>query len=132
MSTRISSLSLIGAVLAGLTAVTAAHAEPAARNVATVKPLTGLMLDAGTKHAVGYFEVADGGCNLTLLVADAATDDVPMVASRPARFSTLIGNGRTARIDTVDGPSLEFACATNAASLDARVVQRLAYVPLAK
>ncbi|MDX2309455.1 MAG: hypothetical protein NW216_14540 [Hyphomicrobium sp.] len=112
-------------------AVTTAVADPN-RTVASVKPLAGLTLDAGSKHAVGYFEAADGGCNLTLLVADAVNDVNPVVHSAPARIATAISAGRTVRVDTVDGPSIELACAADASSLEARVVQRLAYAPAAK
>lgn len=127
------SLVAIGALAVAASTLPLAHADAdSARKAASVKPMAGLMLDAGTKHAVGYFLAADGGCSVTLLVADAATPEQPVVPSTPARFNAHIDAGRTARIDTVDGPSIEFKCAEGAAAMEARVVERLAYVPPAK
>jgi hypothetical protein len=43
------------------------------------------------------------------------------------RFNTFVSAGRTARIDTADGPSVEFFCSTGASWLTTRVIDRVAY-----
>lgn len=93
-----------------------------------VKPMAGLSFPVGSKHAVGYFVPGRSGCDLTLLVGESGES----VADRqkgtaPARFSTLIASGRTARIDTAEGPSVEFFCSTGASFLTTRVIDRVAH-----
>lgn len=93
-----------------------------------VKPKAGLSFPIGSKHAVGYFLAERGGCDLTLLVGetgDAASDAVK--GGTASRFSTLVAAGRTARIDTADGASVEFFCSTGASFLTTRVIDRVAY-----
>ena len=119
------------AALAGATAATSSAAEFSSAQV--VRPLAGISFDVGSKHAVGYYQAQDGTCNLTLLVGDAAGDTSGKDAGTvPARFSSVIPAGRSARIDTGEGPSVEFVCAKGAETLLTRVVERLAYSAPAK
>lgn len=93
-----------------------------------VRPLAGLSFPVGSKHAVGYFVAERGGCDLTLLVGESGDQiaENPR-GTAPARFNTLIGAGRTARIDTAEGRSVEFFCSTGSAWLTTRVIDRVAY-----
>ncbi len=131
MTTFSSSKSLVAAIVAVM--------APAFLNVAdghagefssatVVKPKAGLSFPVGSKQAVGYFLADRGGCDLTLLIGEAgeAASEANTVAGA-ARFSTLVAAGRTARIDTADGPSVEFFCSTGASFLTTRVIERLAY-----
>lgn len=115
--------------LAGLALITAPVAAQADSFVAAkvVKPLAGLSFDIGSKQAVGYYEVQDGACNLTLLVGDAALDADGAAKSIPARFSSLIQAGRSAGIDTGEGKRVEFLCSAGAQTLLTRVVEQVAY-----
>jgi hypothetical protein len=82
----------------------------------------------GSKEAVGYFLAERGGCDLTLLIGDAGEAASEAAKGGTAsRFSTLVAAGRTARIDTADGPSVEFFCSTGASFLTTRVYERVAY-----
>lgn len=93
-----------------------------------VKPKAGLSFPVGSKQAVGYFLAERGGCDLTLLVGEAGeAASVAQKGGNAARFSTLVAAGRTARIDTADGPSVEFFCSTGASFLTTRVIERVAY-----
>lgn len=97
-------------------------------SASVVKPMAGLSFPVGSKHAVGYFVSQRAGCDLTLLVGEAGES----VSDReqgfvPTRFSTLVAAGRTARIDTAEGPSVEFFCSTGASFLTTRVMDRVAY-----
>ncbi len=115
------------AVLAGAAGLSPSHAgEFSAATI--VKPHAGLSFVVGSKQAVGYFIAERGGCDLTLLVGDTgeAAAERPK-GFVPARFTTLIAAGRTARMDTGDGPSMEFFCSTGATFLTTRVMDRLAY-----
>lgn len=93
-----------------------------------VRPKAGLSLELGAKKAVGYYVPDQGGCDLTLLVGEAgeAVSDLKKGAV-PARFTTLVAAGRTARIDTGEGSSVEFFCSTGASFLTTRVIERVAY-----
>ncbi len=121
--------------LAGVLAVTGAagigiaYGHAGAFSAATVvRPLAGLSFPVGSKHAVGYFLTERGGCDLTLLVGESG-EQVSEIAKGTAatRFNTFVSAGRTARIDTADGPSVEFFCSTGASWLTTRVIDRVAY-----
>ena len=93
-----------------------------------VKPKAGLSFPIGSKHAAGYFLAERGGCALTLLVGDAGEAAAEAkIGFASSRFTTFVGAGRTARIDTADGPSVEFFCSTGASFLTTRVFDRVAY-----
>ena len=115
--------------VAGLAGLNAAPGHAGEFSSATVvKPKAGLSFPVGSKQAVGYFLAERGGCDLTLLVGeagDAASDSVK--GGSASRFTTLVAAGRTARMDTADGPSVEFFCSTGASFLTTRVIDRLAY-----
>ncbi len=128
MTTFSSSKSLVAALVAGVAGLTGSAHAGEFSSATVVKPKAGLSFPIGSKQAVGYFIAERGGCDLTLLVGEAgeAASEAPK-SSTPARFSTLVGAGRTARIDTADGPSVEFFCSTGASFLTTRVIDRLAY-----
>ncbi len=98
---------------------------------ASVRPLAGLSMKAGLKRVIGYYAANDGACDLTLFVSDTVIDGGP-VYTDPARFVTKIAGGQTARVDTANGPSVELKCAIGAASMDARVMERVANTAVAK
>ena len=126
------SFAAAAAVAASGLTLTAAHAGEVSP-ATVVKPKAGLSFPIGSKQAVGYFLAENGGCDLTLLVGEAgeAVSDGEKSAAA-ARFSTLIGLGRTARIDAADGHSVEFFCSTGASVLTTRVIDRVAYSKAAK
>jgi hypothetical protein len=131
MTTFSSFKSLLVAALAMTGAAVLAPVHAGQYSAATVvKPKAGLSFPVGSKRAVGYFLASRYGCDLTLLVGESGDE----VADRekgfvPARFTTLVAAGRTARIDMPDGPSVEFFCSTGASFLTTRVIERVAYSP---
>ena len=129
MTTFTISKSFVAAVIALAVSAGATGVHAGANSSArVVKPLAGLSFPVGSKHAVGYFVPGRSGCELTLLVGesgDAVSDREK--GSAPARLTTLVGAGRTARIDTAEGQSVEFFCSTGASFLTTRVIDRLAY-----
>lgn len=110
--------------VAVLTASLAAHAGEGF--TASVTPARGLTLDVGSKHTVSYFIPEGGVCNLTLMIADKANEDGEG-SSVGARINTGIEAGKTARIETAEGKSLEFACAAGARSMQVRTLDVVAY-----
>jgi hypothetical protein len=132
MSTSLSSKSLVAAaalLIAGAAGLGASVTHAGEFSSATVvKPKAGLSFPVGSKQAVGYFLAERGGCDLTLLIGDAGEAASEAAKGGTAsRFSTLVAAGRTARIDTADGPSVEFFCSTGASFLTTRVYERVAY-----
>lgn len=123
---------IIAAGLAGIVAV-ANHGTPLAADaltLITLKPMSRpaapangqqvlLNLRVETNQAVSYFQKENGRCKLTVMVADAYNGlEVP---DAPAmRFEVAVGVGRTARMDTAEGKSLEFACRRRAQELNVR------------
>jgi hypothetical protein len=132
MSTSLSFKSLVAAaalVIAGAAGLgtSATHAGEFS-SATVVKPKAGLSFPVGSKQAVGYFLAERGGCDLTLLIGEAGEAASEAAKGGTAsRFSTLVAAGRTARIDTADGPSVEFFCSTGASFLTTRVYERVAY-----
>jgi hypothetical protein len=91
----------------------------------TMKPKHGISFDVGTKHVIGYFLNDNNLCNLTLMVAEAFNgDDVP--SETAARFEVAIDAGKTARLDTAEGKSLEFACMADAQAMSVKALEQVA------
>jgi hypothetical protein len=90
------------------------------------KPLHGVSLHLGSKHAIAYYVKGDDVCQLTLVVGEEPLgEDIPAVT--PARFSAAIEAGRSARFDTGSGTQLQFSCAPSAASMSVETLDQVAY-----
>lgn len=117
----------MGAVAAYASALVLAGAAPAAADSALhiMKPKQGISFDAGSRRAVGYF-LADGGiCNLTVLLADTGLNDE--VKGAATRVSMPVIPKKAARIDTIEGKTLEFSCAASAQSMTVKVLDQVAF-----
>lgn len=119
-------------VLAGvlcMNAVSSAHAEDASW---TLKPLNGVSFDIGAKRALSYFLSEEGQCKLSLIVANRMQgDEVP--TDTPVRFDVAIEAGKDARLDTAEGKSLRFDCATQTQVLKITKIEQVAtYASAAK
>jgi hypothetical protein len=95
----------------------------------TMKPLHVINFDVGRKHVLSYFLRKEGLCELTMMVTDRPDeasdgDEIPTLAT--ARFKAAIDGGKTARLDTADGKSLEYACVTGAQAMRVRELDRVA------
>ena len=92
---------LVGPVLAGAFLATGYIAARAAEsNVAVMAPVKGVSFDVGSKRAVTYYKPAGGICNLTLLLAERAGDDV--VPASASRVTVPVLPGKSARFDTAE------------------------------
>jgi hypothetical protein len=120
---------LVTAVVTTILAIAAGLVAPAAAVSAAHRamPSHGAVFNIGSKHAVSYFTADGGACNVTVMMGDKANDEGEG-ASVGTRMSFTVDAKRTARADTPDGQSLEFTCAKDAATMDVRPVERLAYV----
>ena len=117
---------LIPAALATIAlGLSASVAAADSSSALTMKPLHGISFDVGTKHAVSYFQANSGVCKLTLMVAEAFNgDQVPSATA--ARFEVAIDAGKTARLDTAEGKSLEFACTADAQAMSVKALEQVA------
>ena len=117
---------LVGPVLAGAFLATGYIAARAAEsNVAVMAPVKGVSFDVGSKRAVTYYKPAGGICNLTLLLAERAGDDV--VPASASRFTLPVLPGKSARVDTAEGKSLEFGCKVGATAMSVTTLDRVAW-----
>jgi hypothetical protein len=94
-----------------------------------MKPLYAVSFDVGRKHVLSYFLSKKGQCDLTTLVTDrpdeaAEGDEIPELTT--ARFRAMIDGGKTAHVDTAEGKSLEYVCATGAQTMSIREVNQVA------
>jgi hypothetical protein len=94
-------------------------------------PAKGISLTVGSKRAIGYFTANSGHCDLTLMIADAFSDESAST-SLPVRLNTLIQSGAATKFETQGGPSLQFVCAPGATTMTVQPVDRLAYAAPAK
>jgi len=112
--------------MAHLGAVQAGDATPVWR---TMKPLHAISFDVGRKHVLSYFLRKEGLCELTMMVTDRPDeasdgDEIPTLAA--ARFKAAIDGGKTARLATPEGKSLEYACATDAHAMSVMQMNQVA------
>ncbi len=89
----------------------------------TLRPIEAISYVLGSKHAAGYFETVDGGCHLTLMIAESVDPEQtnPLSAAR-VRFRMSVG--QSASIDSEEGPSIVLTCGAGGRTLDARLEQR--------
>ncbi len=115
----------VAAVLA-LTTLAGAGAAVSGDAPTTFKPLAGVSLHLGSKHAIGYYQKADSVCQLTLVVGEEPRGEViPEVV--PARFTAAIEAGKHAQFDTGSGTVLQFACAPGATAMTVQPLKQTAY-----
>ncbi len=91
----------------------------------------GAALDVGSKHIVSYFTAQQGVCNVTLLIGNKANSEGEG-ASIGTRVKFNVPAGMTARTDTAEGKSLEFACRSGASTMSIQPLDLLAYSGPAK
>ena len=91
----------------------------------------GAALDVGSKHIVSYFTAGKGVCDVTVLIGDKA-DSEGDGGSIGTRVKFAVPSGMTARTDTAEGKSLEFACTSGASTMSIRPVDLMAYAAAAK
>jgi hypothetical protein len=115
----------VAAVLA-LSALVGAGAAVSDASTTSFKPLQGVSLHLGSKHAIGYFVKSEGVCQLTLVVGEEPVGDVVPTLT-PARFSAAIDAGRSARFDTGEGTVLQFGCAPSATAMTVDKLDQVAY-----
>ena len=116
--------------IANLGAVQAGDTSPVASQM---KHLQAISFDVGRRHVLSYFLSKNGLCDLTVLVTDRPDeaftgDEIP--ALNTARFKATIDGGKTAHVDTAEGKSLEYACATDAQAMSVRQVNQVAVASL--
>jgi hypothetical protein len=114
----------IATALAAFGAAARAQETPHARAVGETHAVT---LNVGSKHMVSYFIAANGACDVTLMVGDAATPEGDG-GSIGTRVKFVVPSGMLARTDTAEGKSLEIACAPGAKSMSIRPVDLMVYV----
>ncbi len=115
----------LAAMLAGSALVGPASAESQSPTV-SFKPLQGVSVHVGSKHAVGYFQPEGGVCQLTLVVGEEPKEE-EVVAQTPARFRAAIEAGQHARFDTGEGKELQFHCAKDTSAMSVETMQQTAY-----
>lgn len=94
-----------------------------------LKPIKGLSFDVGGKRAVAYYKPADGICNLTMLMSDRITDEGAIPTTAASRVNVSVYPGKTARIDTAEGKSLEFRCTSGAKVMTVKPLEQVAWTP---
>ena len=113
--------------LADLGAAQAGDSSPVWK---TMRPLYAVSFDVGRKHVLSYFLSKSSQCELTVMVTDRPGEDpkgneIPPL--RTERFRAAVDGGRTARFDTAEGRSLEYACAAGAQTMRVREVNQVAW-----
>ena len=89
-------------------------------------PMHAVTFDIGSKHAISYFLVNDGNCDLTVWLTDISLDDKSTPATA-TRMVLSVAPGRTMQVGSAEGMAAEFACAANAESMSVRTLTEVAY-----
>jgi hypothetical protein len=118
---------ILSAAVVTLITATTAMAGQGVRPI-ELTPEHGQSFDLGNQRAVSYFLSLDGVCNLTLMLADALTNDEALPGAA-TRMNLVVAPGRPARVDTPTGKSLGFECGENAASMTVVPMQQVAWTP---
>jgi hypothetical protein len=116
------------AMLAGFASIGATSAM--SQSTVTFKPLHGISVHVGSKHAVGYFVSDANVCELTLVVGEEPGEEI--VVNTPARFRATVAAGTHARFDTGEGKELQFSCAPGASAMSVDTLQQTAYTSVAR
>ncbi len=115
------------ATVLALSALVGAGGAMSGPSSSIFKPLEGVSLHLGSKHAMGYFVKGDDVCQLTLVVGEEPVGEDNIPAVTPTRFSAAIEAGRSARFDTGSGTQLQFSCAPSAAAMTVETLNQVAY-----
>ena len=111
---------LNSAIAAGMPGVLLADdASPAI----SMKPIEGILFNAGTKRGVGYFYTEQNHCKLVLTVTESVSDPHTFTAVR--READVLA-GSPARYDLSEGKLLEFTCAADAKTMTMKQIERFA------
>ncbi len=89
-------------------------------------PLHAVSFDIGSKHALSYFLVRDGNCDLTVWLTDSVRDD-EVVSAPPARMVVSVPSNKTMQVGSAEGAAAEFACSANAEFMSVRILTEVAY-----
>lgn len=95
-----------------------------------VTPMKVIDLDVGAKRAIGYYLADNGGCNLTVLLSDVNYLDGTTPSA--SRVNVNVAAGTSAKVDTVDGTTMQFTCDRGASSMSVNTFERFAYSPVMK
>jgi hypothetical protein len=119
-------VTLILTVLAG--AYGAAPVSAGEAKELKVAPLKVINLDVGAKRAIGYYLAENGACNLTVLLSDVNYLDGTTPSA--SRVNVDVAAGTSAKVDTIDGTTMQFTCAAGATGMTVRTFERFAYSPV--
>lgn len=89
-------------------------------------PMHGVSFDIGSKHAVSYFLVKDGNCDLTVWLVDRAREE-EVASDTPTRMVIEVAPGKSTQVGSEEGRVAEFACSANAGSMSIRTLTETAY-----
>jgi len=89
-------------------------------------PMHGVSFDIGSKHAISYFLIKDGNCDLTVWLTDISHDD-ESTPGTATRMVLSVAPGRTMQVGSAEGMAAEFACAANAESMSVLTLTEVAY-----
>ena len=78
------------------------------------KPLQGLSINAGQKHAIGYFLSDANTCKLVLTLASNQGDPQGFTVSR---YEAAVPAGQNTRYTSEDGNVFEFGCQAHAEAM---------------
>jgi hypothetical protein len=79
----------------------------------TFRPIQAMSYQFGTKRMVGYFDSADGRCQLTLMIAEAVDPDLAPPSSA-ARVSLSLAPGQATSLDSAEHASIGLTCGVHA------------------
>ncbi len=93
-----------------------------------VAPAKAIIMDVGAKRAIGYYLSENGACNLTVLLSDVNYLDGTTPSA--SRVNVNVAAGTSAKVDTIDGTTMQFTCASGASAMTVKTFERYADSPV--
>jgi hypothetical protein len=110
-------LAVTALALVATSGVSAASPFRVSTGLHKFRVMEAMSYEIGSKRAVGYFQKADGKCQLVLMIAEAVDPDVAKPGSA-ARLSLAMMPGQSASLASEEGQSMVVTCGANAESME--------------
>jgi hypothetical protein len=110
-------IALAGLSVAALTGYAPAGAATAAKPAKSFSAMESMSYVLGSKRAIGYFLHANGKCQVTLMIAEAA-EAVAAMQPSAAKLTVAMVPGQKADLISEEGESIALTCGPDAQTVE--------------
>ena len=103
-----------------------ASASTAASDTKVLSEHKAASFNVGTKKAVAFYIKDAGQCNVTVMMSETYSEQLPYDLAT-VRFTSKVAPNTTSEVVTSDGSKLALSCAQNASNLIVEGLEQVAY-----